>query len=37
MELEYIKPNKQTIDKMLRVTGLTYEELFYRGEGSDDE
>lgn len=25
-------PNKQTIDKMLRVTGLTYEELFYREE-----
>lgn len=31
-------PNKQTIDKMLRVTGLTYEELFYRedAEGMAD-
>ena len=25
-------PSKQNIDKMLKVTGLTYEELFYREE-----
>ena len=27
-------PSKQTIDRMLQVTGLTYEQLFYREDGN---
>ena len=28
-------PTKETIDKFLQVTGLTYEELFYRDSGDE--
>ena len=30
-------PRKQVIDKLLEVTGLTYEEAFKRSENSDGE
>lgn len=30
-------PNKYTIDKILAVTGLTYEEAFRREEGENNE